>query len=77
MSEAIDAANPRTVREIELTIRTADLRTAAARDWGIESFTCDDCAARFGCSYAFDPYNTEGDCLGRKMRAALWSCSKS
>lgn len=29
-------------------------------------FTCDTCAARFECVYAFDYYNTNGDCLAEK-----------
>ena len=31
-----------------------------------ETFTCKDCPARFTCEWAFDPYNTEGDCLAEK-----------
>lgn len=28
--------------------------------------TCDGCPARFDCEYAYDPYNTDGDCLAAK-----------
>lgn len=28
--------------------------------------TCYDCDRREDCDYAFDPYNTNGDCLGLK-----------
>lgn len=31
-----------------------------------ESFTCDDCAARYVCCLVFDWYNTDGDCLAIK-----------
>jgi len=31
-----------------------------------ERFTCDDCAAALTCEYAFDDYNTQGDCLAEK-----------
>jgi hypothetical protein len=29
-------------------------------------FTCDGCRAAPRCSLAFDPYNTDGDCLAGK-----------
>jgi hypothetical protein len=33
----------------------------------VEQLTCYDCAAVFdGCEFAFDPYNTDGDCLADK-----------
>lgn len=32
----------------------------------IESFTCDACPARRTCDFAFDAYNTDGDCLAEK-----------
>lgn len=28
--------------------------------------TCDNCDINAVCIYAFDPYNTDGDCLGMK-----------
>ncbi len=33
---------------------------------GHASFTCDRCSAANECDYAFDPYNTNGDCLAEK-----------
>lgn len=30
------------------------------------SFTCDTCEASETCKWAYDPYNTNGDCLGDK-----------
>lgn len=30
------------------------------------SFTCDSCKMVDGCKWAYDPYNTNGDCLGVK-----------
>lgn len=35
-------------------------------EFGIDAFTCDDCPARYTCKLAFDPYNTDGDCLAEK-----------
>ena len=33
----------------------------------VEEFTCYDCpAAVVGCEFAWDPYNTDGDCLADK-----------
>lgn len=32
----------------------------------IESFTCDDCGARYTCKLVFDAYNTDGDCIAEK-----------
>lgn len=32
----------------------------------ITKFTCDECYAKYSCIYAFDPFNTEGDCLEMK-----------
>ena len=32
----------------------------------ITEFTCDECESRFTCTYVFDPYNTDGDCLLNK-----------
>lgn len=33
----------------------------------VEELTCYDCAAALdGCEFAFDPYNTDGDCLADK-----------
>lgn len=29
-------------------------------------FTCDNCEDAYDCMYAFDPYNTDGDCLADK-----------
>lgn len=29
-------------------------------------FTCDNCDAAPECEFAFDPYNTDGDCLAEK-----------
>ncbi len=34
--------------------------------YGITEFTCDQCSAVRTCEYAFDPYNTDGDCLAEK-----------
>lgn len=31
-----------------------------------KGFTCDGCDGNRHCAYAFDPYNTAGDCLASK-----------
>lgn len=33
----------------------------------IDQFTCGGCQAASVCEYAFDPYNTDGDCLAGKQ----------
>jgi len=32
----------------------------------VEDYTCYNCGAWQGCLYAFDVYNTDGDCLAEK-----------
>jgi len=44
----------------------AIVREKTALKFGIEKFTCDDCPARYTCEWAFDPYNTNDDCLAEK-----------
>lgn len=34
--------------------------------YDVERFTCDDCSGAPDCDYAFDGYNTNGDCLAEK-----------
>jgi len=51
---------PRTDEELA----TARADVAAAFD--IDKFTCDECQARHTCEWAFDAYNTDGDCLAEK-----------
>lgn len=41
-------------------------RAEVVREFSIEKFTCDDCPERWSCFLAFDPYNTDGDCLAEK-----------
>lgn len=48
--------------EDELAVRRADV----ALQFDIEKFTCDDCPAKPTCEWAFDPYNTDDDCLAEK-----------
>ncbi len=42
------------------------LRERAVEYVGETEFTCDDCRDRRTCEWAFDPYNTNGDCLAEK-----------
>jgi MoaA/NifB/PqqE/SkfB family radical SAM enzyme len=41
-------------------------RTEVAALFDIEQFTCDDCPRKHECQWAFDAYNTNGDCLADK-----------
>jgi hypothetical protein len=47
---------------------TATLRTRLVQEYGLGDmpFTCDQCPARNTCDFAFDLYNTDGDCLAEK-----------
>lgn len=44
------------------------LRTQLIEEYGVGeiNFTCDDCPAKRVCQFAFDLYNTDGDCLAEK-----------
>jgi MoaA/NifB/PqqE/SkfB family radical SAM enzyme len=44
----------------------AAMRAESAEPFGITEFTCDKCPARYTCEWAFDAYNTNGDCLAEK-----------
>lgn len=44
----------------------AAIRAEVAKGWEIDEFTCDKCPDRYTCEYAFDMYNTNGDCLANK-----------
>lgn len=50
----------------ELPADVAAFRAEIVEDFCIEEFTCDECGAAPTCPYAFDPYNTDGDCLAEK-----------
>lgn len=43
-----------------------DKRLPDIQEGGHNAFTCDECAGRSHCMYAFDAYNTSGDCLASK-----------
>ena len=36
------------------------------RGYDIDACTCNSCSNKDNCKYAFDLYNTEGDCLASK-----------
>ncbi len=44
----------------------AKVRASSAERFNIDKFSCDDCSASKTCEWAFDPYNTDGDCLAEK-----------
>jgi hypothetical protein len=44
----------------------AKIRAVTVADFPIDVFSCDDCGARKTCEFAFDAYNTDGDCLAEK-----------
>lgn len=41
-------------------------RANVVKEWDIAKFSCDECGASKTCEFAFDPYNTNGDCLAEK-----------
>lgn len=43
-----------------------ELRAATVKEVGEREFTCDTCAWASHCEFAFDGYNTDGDCLAGK-----------
>lgn len=53
---------------------TRALRAGVVREYATDRtidadalvFTCDDCPAKNTCDFAFDLYNTDGDCLAEK-----------
>jgi hypothetical protein len=45
-----------TAQRVRVSLRMADDR----------EITCETCASNDVCSLAFDPYNTDGDCLAMK-----------
>lgn len=51
---------PRTFAEL------AVFRENTVRAYGNVDLTCDHCASAFRCQWAFDAYNTNGDCLDEK-----------
>jgi len=60
-------STPRTDAELS-TLRKEAVRTGYHKNYpGAPSepgfFTCDDCSLVRACGWAFDPYNTLGDCL--------------
>lgn len=54
-----------TEETLEIT-RAEVVRMAKLEGFDVDSFTCDDCGARFNCPLVFDLYNTDGDCLMEK-----------
>lgn len=59
-ADNITRAVPWTTEEL------AGMRWRASSEFDVHAFTCDDCPARHKCELAFDPYNTDGDCLAEK-----------
>lgn len=75
--EALEENRPVSIRLWEVIEKQRSaardaLKRVAAQDWelehhDIEECTCSDCpAAAFGCEFAFDFWNTNGDCLAEK-----------
>jgi len=48
------------------SLREQMLRQLAEGGWPFETITCDDCADKDSCEWAYDLYNTDGDCLATK-----------
>lgn len=54
------------LKEPLLEDELASIRQRMVEEYGVTEFTCDTCPARYKCTLAFDPYNTDGDCLAEK-----------
>ena len=51
----------------QLLEKTKQLRAETIKEYNdINDFECDYCCSNEKCEYAFDAYNTNGDCLGIK-----------
>jgi MoaA/NifB/PqqE/SkfB family radical SAM enzyme len=50
----------------ELRPEVQKARDEVAALFEIDKFTCDDCPRKNECMWAFDAYNTDGDCLADK-----------
>lgn len=58
------AKNKRGGRVLSLVRRFLSLPLVVGRWWlSRGKSTCEECPLRRTCVYAFDPYNTDGDCL--------------
>jgi len=64
LADPYTLACPRT--EEELKVYRATIDAAAQADGYAAGNNCDGCARRYVCVLAFDPYNTDGDCLYSK-----------
>jgi hypothetical protein len=58
---------PRTEDELAALRR---MSTEHLEEGAPETFTCDDCGARYKCTFAFDWYNTDGDCIAEKVQTS-------
>lgn len=56
---------PRTFRELA-SARQETLATLRDEGMVVFSLSCDECSRFAVCQWAFDPYNTNGDCLDEK-----------
>lgn len=66
LDNATDWLPTRTPERLHVLRDEAVTSYAAATGEAITQFTCDNCRDAPRCPYAFDPYNTDGDCLGSK-----------
>lgn len=46
--------------------RLVELTRLRTGTWTPSVVTCDGCGAAASCEFAYDPYNTDGDCLAEK-----------
>ena len=47
--------------DLAQVVRGINLPTIKGQGYSL--FTCDSCGLRYRCKLAFDPYNTNGECL--------------
>ncbi len=50
----------------ELSTLRAEALRRDGPTYGFSSYTCDQCPCAPTCAFAFDAYNTDGDCLMEK-----------
>lgn len=65
----VDPADPHTLRAPRSAEALAEIRRQSVAERPLAAgaaFTCDTCTSAPRCLLAFDPYNTDGDCLWEK-----------
>lgn len=59
-------ALPLPILEQKVAQAQKDWKDAVGEELHRDRITCTNCEVNDNCEYAFDPYNTDGDCLALK-----------